>query len=158
LFPFTHRCYKPNLVEIGSVVPEKKLKCFKVYDRLRTDDDGRKRIAIGHLSDSGDLKILICSKSIKHIFVFQRPMQRYWQFCMCAEALWMQEINALFNSMKTPIIVLKFAMYSLELKIKLKKINYFRPTYPIFFIFHNISGNTAFFLSGLIELVQIIYV
>jgi hypothetical protein len=55
LFPFTHRCYKPNLVEIGSAVPEKKLKMFK---SLRmTYDDRRKRITIGHLSDSGDLKI-----------------------------------------------------------------------------------------------------
>jgi hypothetical protein len=27
--PFTHRCYKPNLVEIGSSVPEKKVKMFK---------------------------------------------------------------------------------------------------------------------------------
>jgi DNA helicase HerA-like ATPase len=57
LFPFTHRCYKPNLVDIGSAVPEKKLKMFK---SLRTtDDDGRKWIAIGHLSDSGDLEILL---------------------------------------------------------------------------------------------------
>jgi hypothetical protein len=55
LFPFTHRCYKPNLVQIGSAVPEKKLKMFK---SLRTTYDGRKRIAIGHLSDSGDLKML----------------------------------------------------------------------------------------------------
>jgi hypothetical protein len=52
--PFTHRCYKPYLVEIGSVVPEKKLKMFK---SLPPTDDGRKRIAIGHLSDSGDLNI-----------------------------------------------------------------------------------------------------
>ena len=55
LFPFTHRCYKPNLVEIGSVVPEKKLKMFKSLQT--TYDDGLKRIAIGHLSDSGDLKM-----------------------------------------------------------------------------------------------------
>jgi hypothetical protein len=52
LFPFTHRCYKPNLVEIGSAVPEK----LKMFKSLRTPDDVRKRIAIGHLSDSGDLK------------------------------------------------------------------------------------------------------
>jgi hypothetical protein len=36
------------------VVPEKKLKMFKSLQT--TYDDGRKRIAIGHLSDSGDLK------------------------------------------------------------------------------------------------------
>jgi hypothetical protein len=36
LFPFTHRCYKPNLVEIGSAVPEKKLKMFK---SLRPTDE-----------------------------------------------------------------------------------------------------------------------
>jgi hypothetical protein len=39
----------------------------------------------------------------------------------------------LFNSMKIIIIVFKFAIYSLELEIKLKKIIHFRPTYPIFF-------------------------
>jgi hypothetical protein len=56
-FPFTDRCYRLNLVEIGSVVPEKKLKMFKSF-RL-TNDDGRKWIAIGHLSHSGDLKIVV---------------------------------------------------------------------------------------------------
>jgi hypothetical protein len=29
LFPFTHRYYKPNLVQIGSAVPEKELKMLK---------------------------------------------------------------------------------------------------------------------------------
>jgi hypothetical protein len=33
---------------------------------------------------------------------------------MYAEALWIQEIKSLFNSMKTLKIVLEFAMYSLE--------------------------------------------
>jgi hypothetical protein len=70
LFPFTHRCYKPNLVESGSAVPEKKLKMFK---SLRTTDDGRERIAIGHLSDSGDLKKKKWKKGTTHrncIFVY----------------------------------------------------------------------------------------
>jgi hypothetical protein len=40
---------------------------------------------------------------------------------MCTEALWIQEIEPLFNLMKIPIIVFEFAMYSLELEIKLKK-------------------------------------
>jgi hypothetical protein len=40
LFPFTHKCYKPNLVEIGSAVPEKKLKNVQKF----TDD----------VSDSGE--------------------------------------------------------------------------------------------------------
>lgn len=31
----------PNLVEIGSVVPEKKLKCSKVYEQRKTDDERR---------------------------------------------------------------------------------------------------------------------
>jgi hypothetical protein len=35
---------------------------------------------------------------------------------MCAEALWIQEIKPLFNSMKTLIILFEFAMRSLELK------------------------------------------
>ena len=37
----------PNLVKIGPVVLEKKM----------LTDDGRQPIAIGHLSDSGDLKM-----------------------------------------------------------------------------------------------------
>jgi hypothetical protein len=74
-------------------------------------------------------------------------MQRYGQFCMCAEVLWIQEIKSLFNSMKTLIIVLEFAMYSLELEIKfLRKRNLF-PTYLPYFLFHNVSGNTAFFFN-----------
>jgi hypothetical protein len=52
LFPFTNRCHKPNLVEIGSVAPEKKLKMLK---NLRPTNNIRKWIAIGHPSDSGDL-------------------------------------------------------------------------------------------------------
>jgi hypothetical protein len=40
---------------------------------------------------------------------------------MCVEALWIQEIKSLFNVMKSLIIVLEFAMYSLELEIKLKR-------------------------------------
>jgi hypothetical protein len=38
-FPFNHRCYKPNLVKIGSVFPDKTLKMFK---SLRTMYDGRR--------------------------------------------------------------------------------------------------------------------
>jgi hypothetical protein len=45
-------------------------------------------------------------------------MQRYRQFCMCAKALWIQEMKSMFNSMKILIIVLEFAMYSLELEIE----------------------------------------
>jgi hypothetical protein len=40
---------------------------------------------------------------------------------MCTEALWIPEIKPLFNSMKTLIIVFEFAMYLLELEIKLKR-------------------------------------
>ena len=42
-----YRWYISNLVKIGPVVLEKK---------MLTNDDGRQPIAIGHLSDSGDLK------------------------------------------------------------------------------------------------------
>jgi hypothetical protein len=45
-------------------------------------------------------------------------MQRYGHFCMCAEALWVQEMKLLFNSMKILVIVFEFANYSLELEIK----------------------------------------
>jgi hypothetical protein len=62
-------------------------------------------------------------------------MQKFGQFCMCVEALRIQEINALFNSMKTLIIVLEFAMYSLELEKKNSTL----------FFFHNVSGNSAVF-------------
>jgi hypothetical protein len=37
---------------------------------------------------------------------------------MCAEALWIQKIKPLFNSVKTLIIAFEFAMYSLELGTK----------------------------------------
>ena len=47
-------CYIPNLVIFGTVVLEKKM---LTDDAQRTtDDDGRQPIAIGHPSDSGDLK------------------------------------------------------------------------------------------------------
>jgi hypothetical protein len=48
-------------------------------------------------------------------------MQRHGQFCMFAEALRIQKIKSLFNSMKILIIVLEFAMYLLELEIKVQK-------------------------------------
>jgi hypothetical protein len=70
------------------------------------------------------------------------------QFCMCTEALWIQEIKPLFNSMKILIIVLEFAMCSLKLEIKLKKKINFWPSTTLFF-FHNVNGNTTFFLYGL---------
>ena len=46
-----------NLVKIGLVVLERK---------MLTDDDGRQPTAIGHLSDSGDLKTvnIACNDSI----------------------------------------------------------------------------------------------
>jgi hypothetical protein len=56
-----------------------------------------------------------------------------------------QEIKPLFNSMKSLIIVFEFAMYSLELEVKLKK-KYFRPTYPIFC---TTLAETQHFLYGL---------
>lgn len=45
-----------NLVEIGSLVPEKKLKIFKSLQTTKTFDGGQKHITIGHLGDSSDLK------------------------------------------------------------------------------------------------------
>ena len=53
LYP-TCRCYTPNLVKIGSVVLEKKM--LMDDGQWTMHDEGRKPIAIGHLSDSGDLK------------------------------------------------------------------------------------------------------
>ena len=47
--PFHYGCYVPNLViqKISSLVPEKK---------MLTHDEGQQPIAIGHLSDLGNLK------------------------------------------------------------------------------------------------------
>jgi hypothetical protein len=66
------------------------------------------------------------------------------QIKMCAKALWIQEIKSLFDSMKTLIIVLEFAMCSIELEI------HFNKNYLPFFFFHNVSGlNTAVFFLNL---------
>jgi hypothetical protein len=68
--------------------------------------------------------------------MYLQPVQIYGQFCMCTEALWIQEIKPLFNSKKILIIVLEFGMYSLELETIFKKNNnniYLQPTYTIFF-------------------------
>lgn len=58
------------MVEINSVVPEKKLKMLK--SRRTTYDDGQKQIAIGHQSDSGDLKKV--SKKLQH-FIYAHLSQ-----------------------------------------------------------------------------------
>lgn len=47
-----------NLVEIGSLVPEKQPKMFNILQP--TNDDGQKQIAMGHLGDSGELKSNWC--------------------------------------------------------------------------------------------------
>jgi hypothetical protein len=67
---------------------------------------------------------------------------------MCTEALWIQEIKPLLNSMKILMNEFEFAMYSLELEIKFKKKYNSFPTYLPYF-FHNVSENTTFFLYGL---------
>lgn len=45
------------MIRIGIVVFKKKLICKKKKKKL-THDDGRRPVAIGPLSDSGDLKIV----------------------------------------------------------------------------------------------------
>ena len=50
---FKYRSYIPNLFKIGPVVLEKKRLTHDA--RRTTNDDGRQPIAVGHLSDSGDL-------------------------------------------------------------------------------------------------------
>lgn len=66
LSPFTHRCYMSNLlvVEIGLVVEGMKIKMFKSIHP--TNDNGQKKIAISHLSDSVDLQILIKKSKWHH--------------------------------------------------------------------------------------------
>ena len=53
-----------KLVKIGPVVLDKKMLTDDA--RRTTHDDGRQPIAIGHLSDSGDLKI----EKRKSIFLY----------------------------------------------------------------------------------------
>jgi hypothetical protein len=60
-------------------------------------------------------------------------------------------MNPLFNSVKILIIMFEFAMYSLELEIKLKKKIKLISDLPTLFFFHNVSGNTTFFVCGLIH-------
>jgi hypothetical protein len=61
-----------------------------------------------------DPRTFIDPQKISNLF---QKYRTHWfgQFCMFAEALWIQELKSLFNSMKTLIIALEFAMYSLEL-------------------------------------------
>ena len=56
LVSLPYRCYIPNLVKIDPVVLEKKMLTHD--SRWTTDHDGRQPVAIAHLNDSGDLKIL----------------------------------------------------------------------------------------------------
>ena len=51
----SYSCYIPNLDKLGPVVIEKNM---LTHDARRTMDDGRKRMAIGHLSE---LTIIIFS-------------------------------------------------------------------------------------------------
>ena len=54
LVSLPYRCYIPNLVKFGPVVSEEEM---LMHDARRTTHhDGCQPIAIGHLSDSGDLK------------------------------------------------------------------------------------------------------
>jgi hypothetical protein len=64
---------------------------------------------------------------------------------MCTEALWIQEIKSLFNSMKILIIVFEFAMYSLELEIKLKKKIKFISNLPTLFFSTTLAETQIFF-------------
>jgi hypothetical protein len=68
---------------------------------------------------------------------------------MCAEALWIQEIKPLFNSMKIFTIVFEFAMYSLELEIKFKKKLF--PTHLPYFFSTTLAETRHFFSMASIE-------
>ena len=71
-----YRCYIPNLVRIGPVVSEEKM---LTHDGRRTShDDGRQPIAIGHLSDSGDLKSSDQAKGSYSEAAFVAHYQRPW--------------------------------------------------------------------------------
>ena len=41
-FPFTQGCLVPSLVEIGSLVLEKKMNMWKFYDNDANEDDGQR--------------------------------------------------------------------------------------------------------------------
>jgi hypothetical protein len=64
---------------------------------------------------------------------------------MCTEALWIQEIKPLSNSMKIVIIVFEFAMNSLELEIKLKKKKKIISDLPTLFLFTTLAETQHFF-------------
>jgi hypothetical protein len=72
---------------------------------------------------------------------------------MYADALWIQEIKSLFNSMKTLIIVLEFAIYSLELEIRFKKRIIFIYDLHSTLFFTMLAETQHFFLFGLIVFV-----
>jgi hypothetical protein len=81
--------------------------------------------------------------------LYLQPVQRYGQFCMYTEALWIQEIKPLFNSMKILIIVFEFAMYLLALEIKLKKKIKFISDQPTLFFFTTLAETQHFFCMAL---------
>ena len=62
------------MVRIGPVVSEEKM---LTHDgRRTTHDDGRQPIAIGHLSDSGDLKKIGISSMYFRYFIIISPWKR----------------------------------------------------------------------------------
>ena len=62
------------MVKIGLVVIEKKM--LKDYARQTKDDDGRQPIAIGYLSNSGDLKITSAFK-VQWLFTCRWKTRRF---------------------------------------------------------------------------------
>jgi hypothetical protein len=63
-------------------------------------------------------QILICPKNIEHIFVFPTSAKIQAVLHVCRGPMDTRNKALVHNSMKTLIIVLEFAMYSLELEIK----------------------------------------
>ena len=57
--PFTQECFVCNLVEIGLVVLEKKMKMWKVHDKDNKDNDNNDH---GQAFGLGELKTAWCNK------------------------------------------------------------------------------------------------
>lgn len=103
--PLYHRCYKPNLVEIGSVVPEKKLKKFRTEERRRTKTDSNmclKRDKKGRISDvlyhsSMDKHFFLCKKrsAVLYVHLSMRKAKVCTRSCCCNSALLWLKLHCL---------------------------------------------------------------
>ena len=113
LVSLPYGCYMPNLVKIGPVVLEKKM--LTDEEPRTTHDDGRQPIAIGHLSDSGDLKTwisFICGqmgrllrkklqrdKQIDRQLIRQVRLFKWANICVNSHCIQVSNVNILLQNL-----------------------------------------------------------